>query len=406
MNQRGNLAFDFEFESHTNCGVSILGSTGSVGRQALDVIEALSGRFHVIGLTAKSNLMSLARQVRKFRPEIVGLSSRDQEKEFLGHLKEEGLKTAQYPEVVFGIHGLNAVSTHPEARQIVVSIVGIAALLPVLSALDAGKRVALANKECLVAAGHLVVEAQKRGGGSILPVDSELSAIFQCLQAGSKDEVQRIILTASGGPFLNYDAEALSQVTPEQTLRHPTWKMGKRITVDSATLMNKGFEVIETRWLFDFPVEQIDVVIHPESIVHSIVEYKDGSQIAQMGVPDMRLPIQYALTYPERVEATTERLDLASVGRMTFEEVDFDRFPCLKIAYEAAGQVTTLPAAINAADEVLVEQFLAGRIGFMDIPRIIEIVRAEHKTIESPSLAEVMEADSLARLAVRRAIAG
>lgn len=386
--------------------ISVLGSTGSVGRQTLEVVSFLSDKFRVAGLTGKSNLKVLASQVRTYRPRVVGIWSPDQTGDFIRLLENEGVGRDECPELVYGNEGITAVATLPEAEQVVVAVVGIAALVPVLSALEAGKRVALANKECLVTAGHLLMEASKRGGGRIIPVDSELSAIFQCWQAGSPRQVKRVILTASGGPFFDLDAEALKKVAPADALRHPTWSMGKRITVDSATLMNKGFEVMETRWLFGLPVDCIDVLIHPESIIHSIVEYKDGSQVAQLGTPDMRLPIQYALTYPDRLESPVKRLDLALIGRLTFRRVDMDRFPCLRMAYEASKGVSTLPAVINGADEVLVEEFLSGRIGFTDIPRIIGVVAAEHKPKEAPSLAEIFEADAWARGKALQAVTG
>ena len=255
-------------------------------------------------------------------------------------------------------------------------------------------------------AGHLVMEASKRSGGRIVPVDSELSAIFQCWRAGSGRQVKRAILTASGGPFFDLDKEALKNVTPAEALRHPTWRMGKRITVDSATLMNKGFEVMETRWLFGLSVDRIDVLIHPESVIHSIVEFEDGSQVAQLGTPDMRLPIQYALTYPDRYKSLVDPLDLALVGRLTFKPVDLERFPCLRIAYDASKGISTLPAVINGADEVLVDEFLSGRIGVTDITRIISMVAAEHKPKEEPSLEEILRADTWARERALRAVTG
>ncbi|HHY38948.1 MAG TPA: 1-deoxy-D-xylulose-5-phosphate reductoisomerase [Clostridia bacterium] len=386
--------------------ISILGSTGSIGRQTLEVVSFLSDRFRVIGLSGRSNLRVLASQVEKYRPRVVGIESPDQTDDFIRLLKEKGLNPDEYPELVYGNEGMTAIATLPEVEQVMVAVVGIAALVPVLSALEAGKRVALANKECLVTAGHLVMEASKRSGGRIVPVDSELSAIFQCWRAGSGRQVKRVILTASGGPFFDLDKEALKNVTPAEALRHPTWRMGKRITVDSATLMNKGFEVMETRWLFGLSVDRIDVLIHPESVIHSIVEFEDGSQVAQLGTPDMRLPIQYALTYPDRYKSLVDPLDLALVGRLTFKPVDLERFPCLRIAYDASKGISTLPAVINGADEVLVDEFLSGRIGFTDIPRIISMVAAEHKPKEEPSLEEILRADTWARERALRAVTG
>ncbi|PFG74717.1 1-deoxy-D-xylulose-5-phosphate reductoisomerase [Tepidiforma thermophila] len=366
--------------------VAVLGSTGSIGRQALDVIARFPDRFAVAALAAGANADLLAEQVAALRPRYVfaeRVSPRLQEAAAaVGALAER-------PE---------AVAVAPDVDIVLVATAGAAGLLPTLAALRIGRPVAIANKEVLVMAGHLVREAMQAGGGELRPVDSEHSAIWQCLWGESPHAIRRIILTASGGAFRDFSRGQLAAVTPEQALDHPTWKMGRKITVDSATLMNKGMETIEAMWLFDVPMDAVDVVLHRESIVHSLVEFTDGSVKAQLGVPDMRLPIQLALSYPERMpEPPMPLLDLAAVGVLHFGRPDLDRFPCLRLAMEAGRIGGTAPAAMAAADEVAVERFLRREIGFLDIPRVIEHVLEQHEPLPSPSLDEVLAADAEAR---------
>jgi 1-deoxy-D-xylulose-5-phosphate reductoisomerase len=369
-------------------GIVVIGSTGSIGRQTLEVVRSLEGRFRVVGLAAGNNVSLLEEQARQFRPRFVYVS-RDGEG-LRQRLRGLGIPCQwAYPEEM---------ATLPEVDMVVVATVGRAGLSPTLAALEAGKVVALANKEALVMAGHLVQEALRRGGGELRPVDSEHSAIWQCLWGEDVGAVSRLVLTASGGPFRDAPLEALERVTAEEALRHPTWQMGPKITVDSATLLNKGLECLEARWLFDIPLERIEVVLHRESIVHSLVEFRDGSVKAQLSLPDMRLPIQCALTYPERLAGVpVPRLDLARLGALTFGPVDLRRYPCLGLALTAGRQGGTYPAVLCAADEVAVQHFLAGRIRFLDIPRILDRVLASHRGVAAPSLDDVLEADAWAR---------
>lgn len=372
-------------------GIAILGSTGSIGRQAQEVLLEFGTKFKVLGIAAGRNKELMLEQVRIFRPQIVSLA-REEDAEWLKRNLDPSLNT----EVAWGIDGLVAVATWPGVDVVLTAVSGAVGLLPTIKALEAGKDIALANKETLVAAGFLVTQLAREKGSRLLPVDSEHSALWQCLHGENPDEVAKIILTASGGPFRTYKREQLEGVTPEEALKHPNWNMGAKITVDSATLMNKGLEVIEAKWLFGLDYNQIQVVIHPQSIIHSMVEFIDGSVIAQMGVPDMRLPIQYALTYPRRYKGSAPKLSWP-IGDLTFEAPDFNRFPCLRLAYEAGGIGGTMPAVLNAANEVAVEEFLAGRLGFMDIPRILEKVMEKHKVIPEPSLEDIMSADKWAR---------
>jgi 1-deoxy-D-xylulose-5-phosphate reductoisomerase len=345
--------------------VAILGSTGSIGRSALAVVDAHPTRLKVVSLAAGENASLLAEQVQRYCPEVVAMAAG----EGIDRLKAAcGLGL---PAVGTGTEGLIAVATHPSADIVICASAGTAGLEAVLAAIEAGKTIALANKEVLVMAGELVTAAARRRGVAILPVDSEHNAIHQCLHARPASEVRRIILTASGGPFRDYQASALEQVGPEAALQHPTWQMGRKITVDSATLMNKGLEVIEARWLFDVTAERVQVVVHPQSVVHSMVEYVDGSVIAQLGVADMGIPILYALTYPRRLPCPAERLDLTRVGSLSFEEPDTDRFPCLSLARQALEAGECAPAILNAANEVAVAAFLAGQIRFTRIPALI-----------------------------------
>lgn len=349
--------------------LSILGSTGSIGQNCLRVIEELPDDFRVAALAAGSNTALLAKQIERFQPQIVSVLNLAAKEALSQRLQQLSLHLR--PRIVTGLDGLTAVATHPETDLVVSAIVGVHGLLPTFAAIECGKTIALANKEIMVVAGELVTAAAKRNHVEILPVDSEHNAIHQCLRAGTREEVKQVILTASGGPFRSYSPAMLENVTPAMALNHPTWRMGHRITIDSATMMNKGFEVLEAKWLFDLPVEKILVLIHPQSTIHSMVEYRDGSVIAQMGVTDMRHPIQYALTYPERVDSPRPSLDFRAAQKLEFMPPDFDQFPCLELAYQAARNLGAQPCALNAADEVAVQHFLAGGIQFVTIPRIV-----------------------------------
>ncbi len=362
--------------------LAILGATGSIGRQTLEVVRSFGDRFQVIGLGAGRNLPLLERQIREFQPKLVSISE--------ASLRQR-LRRPEYE-----LLSLDELASHPDVDLVVIAISGKAGLGPTLAAIEAGKSIALATKEVLVMAGEIVTTAARRRGVEILPIDSEPSAIWQCLR-GEERSVARLILTASGGPFRQLALEQLATVTPEQALDHPTWKMGKKITIDSATMINKGFEVIEAQWLFDFPVEKIEVVVHPQSIVHSFVEFVDGSIKAQLGPPDMRLPIQYALFYPERPPSELPRLDFSNIGPLTFEAPDLERFPCLRLALEAGRRGGTYPAVLSAADEVAVELFLEQRIGFLDIATLVEEALEQHQSIPHPSLEEILAADAWAR---------
>jgi 1-deoxy-D-xylulose-5-phosphate reductoisomerase len=349
--------------------LSILGSTGSIGRSCLKVIEEFPDDFRVAGLAAGTNTALLAEQIERFQPQIVSVSD-PAAKEALNRRLQQ-LHSRRQPKIVTGLDGLTEVATHPETDLVVSAIVGVHGLLPTFAAIECGKTIALANKEIMVVAGDLVTAAARRNQVEILPVDSEHNAIHQCLRAGRREEVRQVILTASGGPFRSYSPAMLENVTPAMALNHPTWRMGHRITIDSATMMNKGFEVLEAKWLFDLPVDKISILIHPQSTIHSMVEYRDGSVIAQMGVTDMRHPIQYALTYPERVASPRPSLDFRAVQKLEFMQPDFDQFPCLELAYQAARALGAQPCALNAADEVAVHHFLAGGIQFVTIPAIV-----------------------------------
>ncbi len=375
--------------------VAVLGSTGSIGRQALDVIRQLPGRFQVVALAAGRNTSELARQVAEFRPAYAWAEADD-------------------PVLQHAISGTTArmatmdeMALAGDVDLLLVGTAGAAGLTPTIAALNAGKSVAIANKEVLVMAGHLIRRALIDGGGDLRPIDSEHSAIWQCLWGEDHHEIRRILLTASGGAFRDLDRSQLAAVTPEQALNHPTWNMGKKITVDSASLMNKGMETIEAMWLFGVPMEKVEVVLHRESIVHSLVEFSDGSVKAQLGVPDMRLPIQCALAYPDRMPSPpAPALDLAAIGDLHFGSPDMARFPCLGLAMEAGRRGGTYPAVMAAADEVAVGRFLARELGFLDIPRIIESVLEKHRPIADPDLEAVLAADGWAREAACRVAAG
>ncbi|MEZ5318837.1 MAG: 1-deoxy-D-xylulose-5-phosphate reductoisomerase [Vicinamibacterales bacterium] len=373
--------------------IAILGATGSIGCSALSVIEAHPDRLRVVALAAGHNVDRLAAQAAAHRPSIVATATAEG-----GAALETALAGTPGVRVATGRDGLLAVATHPDADVVLCASSGTAALEAVLAAIEAGKTIALANKEVLVMAGALMVDAARRRGVAILPVDSEHNAIHQCLHGRAPAEVTRLILTASGGPFRTMDAEALARVTPADALRHPTWQMGRKITIDSATLMNKGLEVIEARWLFDVGADRIDVVVHPQSIVHSMVELTDGSVIAQLGVTDMRLPIQYAFSYPERWTAPLPPLDVVRLGVLEFQPPDVGRFPCLGLAFEALRQGGAWPVVLNAANEVAVEAFLAGRIPFPGIPRVIEAALGQASGGAGPAdLAGIRELDAWAR---------
>jgi 1-deoxy-D-xylulose-5-phosphate reductoisomerase len=362
--------------------LAVLGSTGSIGRQTLDVARALPKRFRVVALATGGNTALLAEQVREFQPAYVYSSAGG------APVGAEQLS-------------LEDMASHPDVDIAVIATSGKAGLMPTLAAVRAGKNVALANKEALVAAGEIITDEAKKSGARILPVDSEHSAIWQCLN-GEEQKAQRIILTASGGPFRGYTPEQMVAVTVGRALEHPSWQMGKKVTVDSATLMNKGLEVIEARWLFDMPVDDIDIIIHPQSIIHSMVEFADGSVKAQMSYPDMRLPIQYALTYPDRIaNPGLPRIDWGRFGRLTFEPPDLDSFPCLGLAIEAGRREGTCPAVLAAADEVAVELFLSQRIGFADIAGLVERVLDGHESVAHPGLEEIVAADAWARKRAR-----
>jgi len=376
--------------------VCLLGSTGSIGRQTLDIIAAFPDRFRVFALSASSQVELLAAQARRFAAPVVVIMR----EELAPALREALAGTGT--RVLAGMEGLQAIAADAEADIVLAGMVGAAGLLPLLAAARAGKTIALANKEPIVAAGELLLREITEHGATLIPVDSEPSAIFQCLQGQDRGGLVRLLLTASGGALRELTPEQLAQVTPEQALRHPTWAMGPKITVDSATLMNKGLEVIEAYRLFGVPLERIDIVIHSQSIVHSLVEFRDGSLLAQLGVPSMRTPIQYALGYPERLPRNWAPLDLASAGTLTFSAPDFTRFPCLALARQAAQAGGTATACLNAADEAAVAAFLAGRIGFPDIPRLIERALAAHSPIPHPTLDEVLAVDR----AVREEVAG
>lgn len=376
--------------------IALLGCTGSIGRQTLSVVKAFPDKFKVVSMAASGrNLDLLAQQVEEFLPSLVAVA--DEEK--VNQLRE--LVRSQTVEIVGGQTGVADVATHPRADIVVSAISGVAGLLPTLQAIAAGKDIALANKETLVAAGQIVTKAAKHNGVKLIPVDSEHSAIFQCLEKRNFCDA-KIILTASGGPFRKLPRERLLEVTPSSALQHPNWEMGKKITVDSATLMNKGLEVIEAHWLFGKSFDDIEVVVHPESIIHSMVQYNDGSIIAQAGCPDMRIPIQYALTWPERWPNTFPRLDLTKVGQLTFEKPRWEDFPCLRLAYRAGREGGVMPAVLNGANELAVELFLEGSIGFLDIPRLVEgAMRAVPNCLE-PNLDEILVADKAARQWVRQ----
>ena len=371
--------------------IAILGSTGSIGKNALRVIDSLGPQYEVVALSAHSSVELLAEQARRYKPGFVAITNSDYAEQLRGFIGDLDI------EILAGPDGLIKIAELQDVDVVLTAVVGAAGLPAVFAAGRKGKRLAIANKEPLVIAGELLKKEIEKNGGVILPVDSEHSAVFQAMQSGSKEEVNKIILTASGGPFRQATAEDILNVTLEQALAHPVWDMGPKITIDSATMMNKAFEIIEARWLFDIPVEKIEVLIHPESIVHSIVEFVDGSMIAQLGEPDMCLPIQYALTYPARVAGIARALRLEEIGTLTFEKPNLETFRALSLGYEVARTGGTAPVVFNAANEAAVEEFLAGRIKFVNIVEIIENCLNRHNVKTTVSLEEVLEADAWAR---------
>lgn len=368
-------------------GIAVLGSTGSIGRQTLDVIRSLPEHFRIVALAGGGNHTLLEDQSREFRPSMVWCQDSARHMD----LKAASGKKAKWAT-------MEEMASHPDVDVVVVGTAGAAGLGPTIAALRAGKAVALANKEVLVMAGHVVTQEAARGRGELRPVDSEHSAIWQCLWGEDLSRVEKLILTASGGAFRDMPVRDLTRVTPREALRHPTWDMGRKITIDSATLMNKGFEAIEAHWLFGVPMDRIEIVMHRESIVHSLVEYADGSVKAQLGEPDMRLPIQCALSYPERVAgAGVPRLNLARVKSLHFDEPDLSRYPCLRLALEAGAKGGSYPAVLAAADEVAVEQFALGALGFTEIAHVVDAALSAHEGIAEPALEQVLEADAWAR---------
>ena len=372
--------------------ISILGSTGSIGKQTLDVVRQHKDKFEVIAISANSSVDLLLEQIKEFRPKYVAVYN-----ELSAQKLKSMIPSDISIEILSGMEGLKVISSLDEIDVLLTAIVGMIGLVPTLEAIKKGKDIALANKETLVCAGSLVMNEAKKNNVSILPVDSEHSAIFQCLNGEKTKEIEKIILTASGGPFRGKNKNELINVTKNEALKHPNWSMGRKISIDSSTLMNKGLEVIEAKWLFDVNYDQIDVVVHPQSIIHSMVQFIDSSVIAQLGCPDMRLPIQYALSYPDRIKCDFERLDLAKIATLTFEEPDMETFPCLKLAYETLKMGGTYSAVLNSANEVLVNDFLEDKIGFYDIPYYIEKTLEAHNSVSEPTLEEILEIDRWTR---------
>ena len=371
--------------------LAVLGSTGSIGVNTLDIVRQFPDQFEVVGLSAGRNSRLLKQQILQFRPRVVSLLDTG-----LSDALRRELSSAPV-EIVHGVEGLIRVATHPDVDQVVSALVGAVGLIPTLSAIKTGKAIALANKEALVMAGKIIMEEARRNHVQILPIDSEHSAIFQSLLGHRREDVHRIILTASGGPFLKLSLRELEEVTAREALQHPNWEMGRKITIDSASLMNKGLEVIEAHWLFDMPVEKIDVQIHPQSVVHSMVEYIDGSTVAQMGIPDMRVPISYALSFPRRLPLTLPRLNLCEKGGLSFFPPDVERFPCLALAYRSIEIGETLPAILNAANEVAVGAFLEGSLKFTDIPCLVRQVMDQHEVKPVKTIEDILRADQWGR---------
>ena len=383
-------------------GIAILGSTGSIGCNTLRVIESLtSARMRVVALAAGHNVERLADQIATHLPELVSVETEELAHELRAKLFE---RDVDLPRIVCGAEGLVEVATHAQADCVVSATVGAVGFLPTLRALEAGKRVALANKETLVMAGELMTRAAKESGAELLPIDSEHNALHQCLRGERHEEVRRIILTASGGPFRTKNKDEMKHASVSEAMKHPTWNMGAKITIDSATLMNKGLEVIEAHWLFGFGPDEIDILVHPESVVHSMIELVDGSVIAQMGITDMRHAIQYALTYPERHACQLPPLDLTAISRLHFEAPDVERFPCIPLAYRALSEGGTLPAALNAANETAVSAFIDQRICLTEIPQIVETVLNNHQNQPARDIETILAADHAARVAATEVI--
>ncbi|MBT0663243.1 1-deoxy-D-xylulose-5-phosphate reductoisomerase [Geobacter pelophilus] len=372
--------------------LTVLGSTGSIGVSTLEIVAAHPDRFEVVALTAGRNLDLLVQQISAFRPKLVSVLDND-----LAAALKKMLPPGPVPEIMAGVDGLIGAAIHPDTEMVVAAIVGAAGLLPTASAIRAGKDIALANKETLVTAGHLFMEEVAKAGVKLYPVDSEHSAVFQSIEGHRSEDIEKIILTASGGPFLNTPLEQLKKVTVADALNHPNWSMGRKITIDSASMMNKGLEVIEARWLFDVDPVKIDVNIHPQSIIHSMVEYVDGCVIAQLGTPDMKAPIAYALSYPERVSTGVKPLDLTQLSALTFFKPDLEKFRCLQLAYDAMAAGESMPAVMNAANEVAVEAFLNGKIPFLGISELIVRTMDSHTAHQLSSIEEVLSVDAWGR---------
>ena len=381
--------------------IAILGSTGSIGKNTLNVVETHSEEFKVVALAANKDVDTLEHQVRQFRPRLAALNDPT-----AAACLRERLSDLKGTEVLSGYEGIEAVATIEEAEQVLDGMGGSAGLLPTFAAINAGKDIAFVNKEVMVMCGPLVIEAVRKKGVNLIPIDGEMSAIFQCLE-GARDrqaDIHRLLLTASGGPFRDTPKDQLYKITPKQALRHPNWDMGAKITIDSATMMNKGLEVIEAKWLFDIELDKIDIVVHRESIIHSMVEWTDGSTLAQLGPTDMRIMIQYALTYPKRLSTPVPRLDFCESCTLHFEPVDKEKFPCISLAYTAAEVGGTLPVVLSSADEIVVNAFLDERIGFMDIPDILQCVMDRHDVIANPTLEDILQVDKWAKSTTRSII--
>jgi 1-deoxy-D-xylulose-5-phosphate reductoisomerase len=379
--------------------ITILGSTGSIGCSALDVIEKNPQRFQVEALAAGRNIKLLKKQIEKFNPKVVAVSTKESALKL-----REALNAKSRIKIFYSKEGLKEIASFPSANIVISAISGSAGLIPTLAAIEAGKDIALANKETMVMAGEIVTRRAIKKRVKIIPVDSEHSAIFQCLEGHKIQNLRRIILTASGGPFLNLTRNELKKVSLRQTLHHPNWKMGKKITIDSASMMNKGLEVIEAKWLFNVDISNISVLVHPQSIVHSLVEFIDGAFLAQMGIPDMKIPIAYALTYPERISNDLPSLNLVKTGNLEFHNPDINKFPCLGLAYEAGICGGTAPVVLNAADEVAVSAFMENKIRFIDLPKIMEKILILHNSINNPSLDDILQADLWARRETKKII--
>lgn len=372
--------------------IVILGSTGSIGQQTLEVLRKHSNEFEVVGLSGWENTTFLKEQISFFKPKIAVVKN-----EYIARRLKKQLNNLDNIEILWGTNGLVKISTLEEANIIVIAITGIASLIPTFEAVKKGKKIALASKEAMVVAGELLVKEARLRNAKILPIDSEHSAILQCLKNEQKDCVEKIIITASGGALYNLTEDALKNVSIEEALNHPTWKMGKKITIDSATLMNKGLEVIEAKWFFDIPPNKIEIVIHPQSYVHSMVQFIDGTILAQIGEHDMKIPIQYALFYPNRIVNNFSRLELTKVGQLTFKKPNFNKFPCIKLAYKALELGGTMPAVLNGANEIAVNAFLDNKISFSAIPLIIQNTMKEHKPKQNPNINDILDADYWAR---------